>query len=67
MRKLVIHIKDESKMEQLMEILHGLDYIEIESEVPPAAIKKWKPDSPFLQNPLEVKNFTFFSRDELYE
>ena len=67
MRQLILNIKDESKLDILINLLKKLDFIEIEGEQKEGNIKKWQGMPDMFLNPILIEDFKMYNREELYE
>ena len=63
MRRYVISIKDDAKINQLLALLNDLSYVEILEQTSNEPEKRF----PLMDTPFPVKNFKLFSREELHE
>ena len=64
MTKIVLKVKDEQKAKSLVVLLRDLDYVDLETD---EDLKVWDCDLPAIDNPVFVRDFRIYSRDELHE
>jgi len=64
MKNVVIQIRDDRKAEILLEILGGLEYVDIHVA---DGLKIWDGQLPAIDKPVYVDDFKIFARDELHE
>jgi hypothetical protein len=67
MKQLILNIKDDSKLDILINFLKEINFIEIAREQTDGAVKKWDEIPDQMLNPIHVDNFKMYSREELYD
>ena len=64
MSRIVLNIRDETKVETLLTVMRDLPYVEAQIDVTP---KKWCGSLSALDNPIQISGFKKFTREELHE
>ena len=64
MARIILNIRDEQKAKRLLAHLGDLDYVDTMIEKDE---KVWTGALPVFDNPLHVKDFKIYSREELHE
>jgi len=64
MKNVVIQIYDDRKAEVLLEMLGGLEYVDIHMA---DGLKVWDGRLPAIDKPVYLDDFRIFTRDELHE
>jgi hypothetical protein len=67
MKQLIINIKDESKLDVVINFLKEVSFIEIEEEQINHMNKKWHGIPELMLNPIYANDFKIFGREELYD
>lgn len=67
MKHLILNIKDDSKLDIVINFLKEIDFIEIQQEPTDGMVKKWSQLPDLMLNPICADNFKGFSREELYD
>jgi hypothetical protein len=68
MKTLMLHISDDSKVQLFMNFMREIRFVRIEEiEQPVSKTKKMTELPQSVLNPVRVKQFRMYSRDELYD
>jgi hypothetical protein len=67
MKQLILNIKDDSKLDIVINFLKEINFIEIEREQTDCAVKKWDEIPDLMLNPIYADNFKMYSREDLYD
>ena len=64
MSRIMIDIKDETKVEIFLTLINDLPYVDARIDHAP---KKWKGNLSALNTPINIQGFSVFTRNELHE
>lgn len=64
MTKVVLNIHDDKKAESLLALLQDLSYVDAQID---GGAKKWPGRLSVFSDPIDVKDFKVYSREELHE